>query len=167
MFTKDFWIMKLKGYEGKEERKGKRGRRQKKDIWHFWLFLNKHPRVQESHLNKQNQGGWINLWTISFALGPCVLTSFESGAGLCLAESEIEIHPSTTCCEAIFTGFTGGLTLMQNFEVSGSRLGLQRSKSPCTKWPLATKGVGGRRSSACVVGSGAWTETSAWARCRI
>lgn len=83
------------------------------------------------------------MWTISFALGPCVLTSFESGAGLCLAETEIEIHPSTTCCEVIFTGFSGGLTHMQNFEVR-----LQKSNSPCTKWLLAIKGVGSRKSRA-------------------
>jgi len=36
MFTKDFWLKKLEGYERKEERKDERGRRLKKgDIWHF------------------------------------------------------------------------------------------------------------------------------------
>lgn len=87
---------------------------------------------------------------------PCVLTSLESGAGLCLAESEVEIHPSTTCCEAFFTGFTGGLTLVRKrggkkrggFEVSGSRQqrGKKKTTTQCAKWPLAIPR--GRKSSA-------------------
>lgn len=97
---------------------------------------------------------------------PCVLTSLESGAGLCLAESEVEIHPSTTCCEPLFTGFTGGLTLVRKrekkvgvggFEVSGSRQQRgkktkKKTKPQCAKWPLAIPR--GRKSSQ------EWTRTS-------
>lgn len=89
------------------------------------------------------------MWTISFALGPRAPTSFESGAGLCLAESEVEIPSfNKLLWSDVRRLHWWPHPFLENFEVSGSRLRLQIGKSPCTKWPLATKGVGAGKKGA-------------------
>lgn len=87
--------------------------------------------------------------------GPCVLMSLESGAGLRLAESEIEIHPSTSCCEEHRLHWWPHLVCprwgeeqRKDFEVGGSCR--QRGKSLCVKWPLAI--LGGEKDGSSAAG---------------
>lgn len=109
------------------------------------------------------------MWTISFASGPRALTSFESGAGLCLAESEIEI-PS-------FNKLLGSYVHrlhwwphppLQNFEVGGSRLHqISESHVQNGRLPQRVYKRQGKSGARLWGGELGQLETAAWTRCRI
>lgn len=83
------------------------------------------------------------MWTISFALGPCTLTSFESGAGLGPAESR-DRKPSFNNLLWSNIHRLHGKTLKSGEAASGGKeatLYVQNGR-------LLQKGAGGRKSSA-------------------